>query len=114
QPPASSNGLTDFIRDIFISAGQTVDATWAVFFIPAVILLAWTVLDLWLIKDTPEHAGFPYMDTHDASSGHMHEQYSTLDLLKKVFLNPVLLIVAFVELTSGVLRNGIVQWYTIF
>src|SRR5438477_7224664 len=68
KPPAASSGLTNFLRDIFISNGQTVDATWAVFFIPAAILLAWAVLDLWLIKDTPEGAGFPYLDTYDASS----------------------------------------------
>ena len=89
-------------------------ATWAVFFVPAVILLTWALLDLWLIKDTPEEAGFPYLETHDASSGHMDEEYSTLDLLKKVFLNPLMLMFASVELTAGVLRNGIMQWYTIF
>ncbi len=114
KPPEWRNGLTDFIRDIFISAGQTVDATWVVFFVPAAILLAWTILNLWLIKDTPEGAGFPYMETHDASAGHMHEEYTTLDLLKKVFLNPLILMFACVELTAGVLRNGIVQWYTVF
>ena len=55
-----------------------------------------------------------HLDTHDASSGHMHEEYSALELLKKVFLNPLMLMFAFVELTAGVLRNGIMQWYTIF
>ena len=112
--PAPNNRIGEALRDIFVTNGQTVDATWAVFFVPAAILLAWTVLDLWLIKDTPEGAGFSYLDTHDASSGHMHEEYTTLDLLKKVFLNPLILMFAFVELTAGVLRNGIMQWYTIF
>ncbi len=110
----NAGGLGQFVRSIFVPAGQTVDATWAVFFIPAAILVAWAALDVWLIKDTPEHAGFPHFDTHDASSGHMHEEYSTLDLLKKVFLNPLILMFAFIELTAGVLRNGIMQWYTIF
>ncbi len=44
----------------------------------------------------------------------MNESYSTTDLLKKVFLNPLMLMFAFIEPTSGVLRNGIMQWYTIF
>jgi hypothetical protein len=83
-------------------------------FIPAFILAGWAVLDFWLIKETPELAGFPYLDTHDASSGHMHEEYSTMDLLKKVFCSPLMLLLGGVELTSGVLRNGIMQWYTIF
>lgn len=112
--PAGMGRVGMFIRDIFVTQGQAHDATWAVFFVPAAILLAWVVFDLWLIKDTPEHAGFPYLDTHDASSGYMHEQYTTLDLLKRVFANPLILMFAFVELTSGVLRNGIMQWYTIF
>ena len=55
-----------------------------------------------------------YLETDDASAGKMDEQYSTLDLLKKVFLNPLMLMFAGIELTAGVLRNGIMQWYTIF
>ena len=112
--PGAMSGLAFWVRRVFMPAGRTIDATWAVFFIPAAILVAWALLDFWLIKDTPEGAGFPPLDTHDASSGHMHEVYTTLDLLKKVFLNPLMLMFAFVELTAGVLRNGIMQWYTIF
>lgn len=104
--------LHGVVQQIFAVPGT--DATWAVFFIPAAIMIVWVLLDAWLIKETPEDAGFPYLDTHDASSGHMHEEYTTLDLLKKVFCNPLMLMLAGVELTSGVLRNGIMQWYTIF
>lgn len=111
---ATDHWLPVLIRRLFMPTGLGVDATWAVFFIPAAILLIWVVLDLWLIKDTPEEAGFPHLDTHDASSGHMHEEYSTRDLLKKVFYNPLMLMFAGVELTSGVLRNGIMQWYSVF
>ncbi len=112
--PATPSLLSNTLRALFVPGGSSVDATWAVFFAPAIILLGWAILDLWLIKETPEDAGFPYLETHDASSGHMHEEYSTLDLLKKVFLNRLLLMFALVELTAGVLRNGITQWYTIF
>jgi OPA family glycerol-3-phosphate transporter-like MFS transporter len=97
-----------------VPVGATTDATWSAFFVPAAILLVWVVLDVWLIKETPEGAGFPHLDTHDASSGHMHEEYTTMDLLKKVFGSPLMLMLAGVELTSGVLRNGIMQWYKIF
>jgi MFS transporter, OPA family, glycerol-3-phosphate transporter len=112
--PETAGWLTRAMHRLFVPAGQTVDATWAVFFVPAAILVAWAVFDLWLIKETPEDAGFPYLDTHDASSGHMHEELTTLDLLKKVFLSPLMLMLGGVELTAGVLRNGIMQWYTIF
>ncbi|MEI7553058.1 MAG: MFS transporter [Verrucomicrobiota bacterium] len=111
---APASWVHALVRRLFVPAGVTVDATWTVFFIPAAILLVWVLLDLWLIKDTPEEAGFPHLDVHDASSGHMHEEYTTMDLLRKVFGNPVMLMIAGVELTSGVLRNGIMQWYTIF
>ncbi|MBI5770299.1 MAG: MFS transporter [Verrucomicrobia bacterium] len=106
--------LRSVLRALFVPEGAGLNATWAVFFVPAALLIAWLVLDWWLIRETPEDAGFPHLDTHDASSGHMHEEYTTKDLLKKVFGSPIMLMVAGVELTSGVLRNGIMQWYTVF
>jgi OPA family glycerol-3-phosphate transporter-like MFS transporter len=102
------------LHALFVPEAGHLDATWAVFYVPAAILLGWLVLDAWLIKETPEDAGFPQMDTHDASSGHMHETYTSADLLKKVFLSPLMLMLGGVELTAGVLRNGIMQWYTVF
>ena len=112
--PDGLSAVQQFIRNIFVPAGATVDATWAVFFIPAAILLVWAAIDAWLIKDTPEAAGFAAFDTADASSGQMHLEFSTGDLLRKVFTSRLMLLVALVELTSGVLRNGIYQWYFIF
>src|SRR5689334_3797833 len=88
QPPSSPGVFVRTIRAVFAD-GQTTDATWAVFFLPAAILGAWALLDLWLIKDTPEEAGFDEFETHDVSHGRMHEQYSTADLLRTVFLNPL-------------------------
>jgi MFS transporter, OPA family, glycerol-3-phosphate transporter len=104
----------NWLRDVFASAGAPVDAVWAVFFIPAAILLFWLLLDLWLIKDTPEEAGFPHLDTCDASSGQMHVEFSVLDLLKKIFASPLMLMIAGVELTSGVFRYSMTQWYPVF
>ncbi len=102
------------LRTIFVPGGATQDATWAVFFVPAAIMVVWVVLDAWLIEETPEDAGFPHLDVHDASTGHMHETYTMLDLLKKVIFNPIMLMLGGVSLTAGVLRNGIMQWYTVF
>ncbi len=70
---ANSTGgwFHDLLQKIFASQLKPVDATWAVFFIPAAILLVWVLLDWWLIKDTPEEAKFPHFDTADASSGQM-------------------------------------------
>ncbi len=104
----------NWLKSIFSSPGATVDATWAVFFIPAVLLVFWAIMDAWLIKDAPENAGFPHLDTCDASSGQMHVEFSVMDLLKKIFTNPLMLMVAGVELTSGVFRYCALTWYPSF
>lgn len=114
HPTGEVGWLHELIRKVFAIETQTVDATWAVFFIPAAIMLFWAALDAWLIKDTPEEAGFPHLDTADASSGQMHVELSMFDLLKKVFTSRLMLLIAAIELTSGVMRNGILQWFTIF
>ena len=111
---ATGGWLHDLLKTVFASETKPVDATWAVFFIPAAILVVWVLLDLWLIKDTPEEADFPYFDTHDASSGLMHIELTMLDLLKKVFASPLMLLIAMIGLTSGIFRNGITQWYFVF
>lgn len=103
-----------YFRQIFAVDTKPTDATWLVFFIPAAILLVWTLLDAWLIKDTPAKAKFEDFDTHDASSGEMHVEYTMVDTLKLVFKNPVLMLIAVVEFTTGVIRNGVMQWYFIF
>src|SRR5437870_7775612 len=102
NPTGNLSWLHRTIQNVFALKGQAVDATWAVFFIPAAILVVWAVLDLWLIKDTPEEADFAHFDTHDASSGQMHVELGTLELMKKVFASPLMLMIAASEFTSGV------------
>jgi len=114
NPKGEVGWLHALIQRVFVPEGKPINATWAVFFIPAAILLVWALLDWWLIKDTPEDAGFQHLDPADASSGLMHIELTTMDLLKKVFTSPLMLMIAMIELTSGVLRNGIMTWYFIF
>lgn len=112
--PAPGGWLQTMLRGLFVPGAGSVDATWAVFFVPAAILVIWLLLDWWLIKDTPEQAGFQPFDTCDASSGQMHVELSVLDLLGKIFASPLMLMIAFVELTSGVFRYSMTQWYLTF
>jgi OPA family glycerol-3-phosphate transporter-like MFS transporter len=44
----------------------------------------------------------------------MDVEFTKLELLKKVFTSPLLIVIALVEMTSGVFRNGIMQWYLTF
>lgn len=110
-PPSALRQAIELVAGINTTG---VDAIWMVFFIPAALLVFWAVIDVFLIKDTPQLAGYADFDTADASSGEMHIELTTMDLIKRVFTSPVMLIIALIELTSGVLRNGIMQWYFIF
>jgi OPA family glycerol-3-phosphate transporter-like MFS transporter len=110
----SGQWLHNLLRGVFaVDAGKG-DAIWTVFFVPAALLIIWALIDHWLIKDQPGEAGFENFDTHDASSGQMDVELTATDLLKKVFTSKLMLLIAAIELTSGVLRNGIYQWYFIF
>ncbi len=44
----------------------------------------------------------------------MHIEFSTMDLLKKIFASRLMLLIAVVELTSGVFRYSMTEWYRIF
>jgi len=114
HPDQPLGALHRIMLRVFALEARPIDATWAVFFIPAAILVVWATLDAWLIKDTPEEAMFPPFETHDASAGEMHLEFTAMDLLKKIFTSRLMLLIAAVEFTSGVLRNGIMQWYFIF
>jgi len=105
-----------FLRTVLgVDAGTTtMDGTWFVFFIPAFIMVLWALLDMILLKDTPSQANFEDFDTHDASSDEMDREYTIMELLKKIFSNPLILTFAAIEFCSGVLRNAVLQWYFIF
>ena len=92
----------------------SMDSTWWVFFLPAIFLVFWFFIDLWLIKDLPSHCDFEDFDTHDASSGEMHVEHTKMEMLKRIFSNPVIMMIAAVEFTTGVIRNGVLQWYFVF
>lgn len=102
------------IQSVFAIQTQPVDSYWLVFFIPSFILVFWALVDMILLKDSPADANFEDFDCHDASSGEEDKQFTIAELLKRIFTNPIMLTIAAVEFTSGVLRNGIIQWYFIF
>lgn len=106
-----------FIQHIFaIDTGMT-DATYLVFVIPAFLLVIWALIDMVMLKDSPKDANFDDLDTADASSDSDFDENMKITigfLLKKIFTNPVMITIALVDFTSGVLRNGIMQWYLVF
>lgn len=107
----------NFIQHIFAVDTGVTDATYLVFLIPAFLLLVWALIDMIALKDSPKDANFDDLDTADASSDADFDENMKISigfLLKKIFTNPVMITIALVDFTSGVLRNGIMQWYLVF
>ena len=115
---ADGGWLGALLRRIFATdvtvGGKLVDATWAVFFVPAIILIFWVLINALLVKATPEDAGFPPFDTSDASSEQAGVEFSMPALLKKFFTSKLMLMIAVIGLTSGVCRNGVQNWYSFY
>ncbi|MFO0554476.1 MAG: MFS transporter [Polyangiaceae bacterium] len=88
---------------------------WVVFAGPAVLLAIFGVIESLLLRNKPSDAGLEDFDTGDASSGDKEEKpIPTLTIFKKLFTNPVILTVAFIEFCTGVLRNGVMHWFPIY
>jgi MFS transporter, OPA family, glycerol-3-phosphate transporter len=91
-----------------IASALSVD--WA-FFIPAILLIGFFILDYFVICDTPSKAGHKDFDTADASSGDTGEVLSTWQIAKNMFSQNVIIIIIAIEFCSGFLRNAIMKWY---
>jgi OPA family glycerol-3-phosphate transporter-like MFS transporter len=111
--PAPSK-VRDLIQSLFALQGATVPAYWLIFLIPAGFLLIWALLDLLLVKDSPDEAGFGTFETHDASYGHSGKPAHWKETIRTVLSNRVLLMIGMIELASGVLREGVLKWYRYF
>lgn len=90
--------------------------TWWAFFVPAAVLLIWVVIDTFLVKDKPSQAGFDDFNTGDAGADDVVDAApeSAMSLYKRLLTHPVILIMIAIEFCSGVLRNGIMHWGTIY
>lgn len=89
-------------------------ASWIVFLLPATLLAIMLVVELVLLRDWPSQAGHEDIETGDASSGEEHVKVSTLEIMKRILTNPVILTVAAIEFCTGVLRNGVMHWFRIY
>lgn len=111
---AEPNALRDFLSSFFVFNAE-ISAYWLIFFIPAGLLVLWALIDLILIKDTPDSAGFGNVETYDASHGSSHSDLNSWwKVIRMVFTNRVLLMIGIIEFTSGVLRDGTMKWYRLY
>jgi OPA family glycerol-3-phosphate transporter-like MFS transporter len=111
---AQPSAVYNILNSLFMLDGRTVPAIWYIFTIPAAIMIFWAFLDVIFLKDSPDVAGFEVLETHDASHGEDEKHYSYKELFKKVFSNKIIWTIGAIEFTSGILRNGVLQWYKVF
>jgi OPA family glycerol-3-phosphate transporter-like MFS transporter len=80
------------------------------FLVPAAILAVFWALSFLLVRDTPAGAGLADFDVADASSGQAETREPAVRVIARMLKNPVILTIAFIELCSGFLRQGILKW----
>jgi MFS transporter, OPA family, glycerol-3-phosphate transporter len=81
-----------------------------VFFVPAMLVSVMAVLTFRFVHNGPEDVNLPALDVQDASSGDT-ERVSLSYVARKVFTNPVALMIALAEFCTGVVRHGFEQWF---
>jgi OPA family glycerol-3-phosphate transporter-like MFS transporter len=87
-----------------------------VFLIPSGLIFLMFIIDYFLIKDKPSEAGFGDFNTGDATSNDPDKD-KPVDwsyLFKKVFSNPIILIIMSAEFCTGFVRQGLVFWVVPF
>jgi OPA family glycerol-3-phosphate transporter-like MFS transporter len=88
-------------------------APW-VFYVPALILAAFALLDFMFVRETPGHANHEDFDLGDASSGDDGTRIPLLTVVRKMVTNPAIVTIALIEFCSGYARNSILQFYKPF
>lgn len=112
-----SEGELNFIQRTLrhiIGVSGNIDQTWWVFIIPSIILYTFFIIEFIVLRDSPGKAGYQDFDTADASSGEENIHFTSMQIIKRILTNPIILTVAFIEFCTGVLRNGIMHWYLIY
>jgi len=100
----AAENLTSFqeiIRSVLVGSATQVNQTWWVFFVPAMILAVFFIVDFFIIRNMPSEAGHADFDTADASSGEMDIKFSSMQLYKKILTNPIILTICAIEFCSG-------------
>jgi OPA family glycerol-3-phosphate transporter-like MFS transporter len=106
--------IVDGLHTTRTAVATTISPPFWVFWIPALLLLASALWITVVVRDRPGEAGYTNFDTGDASSGESEEPDPIRVILKKVVTNPIVLTIGAIEFCTGVLRQGIMHWYSIY
>ena len=113
------------IFGILISLGLYLSLDWApkiaswtstpwLFLAPALLIGVFFVLSALFVRDTPGDAGLPNFDVEDASSGDDGPPLPAMKIVWKLLSNRIILILAFISLTNGFLRQAVLKWWRSF
>jgi OPA family glycerol-3-phosphate transporter-like MFS transporter len=80
------------------------------FFLPAMIVLVFTILTAIVVRDTPKDAGLGDFDPQDATSGDT-EAVTLGYVARKIFTNPIAITIACAEFCTGLVRKGFEEWF---
>lgn len=91
----------------------TFGVPWA-FYVPALILVVFFVLDWIFVYDWPSQVGLRDIDTAEASLSQEGEKLSAFVVARRMFSNPILVTIALIEFCSGYFRQAVMQWGPLF
>ena len=104
-------GMIQFGRILAYSVGGFICARmpwqWA-FWVPAMVLLIVGVVNYFMVRNTPEELGFPRVD--EKLEGEDEGKPSYGYIVRKIFSNPTLWIIAGAMMCTGLVRHTIEQW----
>ncbi len=123
----SERGVFGGIFGVMISSGYLLAYTvggWIlahlswywVFLVPSAAIAVMAAVDAFLVKDTPVQAGFPELDTDDATA-HDADRDRPVDwhhLATRVFTNPIVITLTVAEFCTGFVRQGLMLWFVPF
>jgi OPA family glycerol-3-phosphate transporter-like MFS transporter len=88
-----------------------------VFLVPSMAIAAMFAIDYFVAVDTPKDAGFPDIDTGDATSALGAEKDTPVNaayLIKNLYSNPVIVTITAAEFCTGFVRQGLMLWFVPF
>lgn len=107
--------IVDYLHTSPTANGTTVTSPpYWVFWVPSLLLGVFFVLDWFIVRDRPGETGHADFELGDASSGEDDRPDPVGTILRKVVTHPIVLTIAAIEFCTGVVRQGVMQWYIIY
>lgn len=88
---------------------------WFAFLVPGAVLVAFFVIDLFLVRDNPSDTGHPDFDVGDATNDEPDgSKVGVGAIFVSMLKNPIIMTIVAIEFCTGFLRNGVMSWYPKF